>query len=319
MQTLVNFFVCTLILATPLTAQHVVYFTNGHSGKASAIEFKAKTVLIKSFDNPRAPLQEVAKKNIDRIFMDNGTVLGTGDILRRQSPANQITSLVERENQRLATDYGLPRPVQYEWSNFLGSSVTLAEVRHDSQNTILTFMHRRSGLGASQFIISSATYLYNRQDIREAYRLINAGKFDLDVPMRFPAGVDSLQISLCFERVRPGLEEINFKSFPIATGSLGGPVGGYLISRIALTNPLMTGFNQDIIPDRLAAMSKGRCLTCGNLGMLRCPNCLGEGLLTITERPSFQQRTITRQISCPVCQGAGRYLCPNRPNHSELP
>lgn len=324
MKTIFKLLICWLSLSTSVLAQHAIVFTNGHTGQASVIFFKTKTVLIKSFDNLRAPLQEVPKASIERITMADGSVLSTSAIGLRQSPPDQIAFFVRQEANRVATDDGSLRPVPYEWSNFLDKSITLLSVKHTEKNTIFTFVRRNTG--QTRFIISSATYLYDRQDVRQAFRIVNAGKFDLDVPITIPAGVDSIQIALYFERVSPGLEEVNFKSLPVAAGALGGPVGGYLITGLSINNPAIGG-----VVDESSALAKPfgstklNCITCGGIGTVRCPNCAGVGTVTTTERLPVVRHNITdyqitsRRITCPVCQGNRNYLCPNRPNHPELP
>ena len=324
MKTIFSLLICWLGLSVSVLAQHTIIFTNGHTGQASVVFFKAKTVLIKSFDNLRAPLQEVPKTSIERITMADGTVLSTSAIALRQSPADQVASFVRQEADRVAVDDGSPQPVAYEWSNFLNKSITLLSVQHTQKNTILTFVRRNTG--QTRFIISSATYLYDRQDVRQAFRIVNAGKFDLDIPIVIPAGVDSLQIALYFERVSPGLEEVNFKSLPIAAGALGGPIGGYLITRLSMNNPAMAGgVDESSALAKPFGSAKINCITCGSVGTVRCPNCSGEGTVTTTERIPVVHHTTTdykftsQRIVCPVCQGSHNYLCPNRPNHPELP
>lgn len=324
MRTIVSLLICWLVLSASVLAQHSIIFTNGHTGQASVVFFKAKTVLIKSFDNLRAPLQEVPKTSIERIIMADGTVLSTAAIGLRQSPADQVAFFVRQEANRIANDDGSPRPVPYEWSNFLNKSITLQNVRHNQKNTVLTFVRRNTGL--STFIISSATYLYDRQDVRQAFRIINAGKFDLDVPITMPAGVDSVQIALSFERVSPGLEEVNFKSLPIAAGALGGPVGGHLIIGISINNPAVTGrVDESSASAKPFGSTRSHCITCGDVGTVRCPNCAGDGtVMTTTQIPVVHHNTTAYQltsqrVTCPVCQGSRNYLCPNRPNHPELP
>ncbi|GAB3892289.1 hypothetical protein GCM10028825_32010 [Spirosoma agri] len=298
-------------------------FTNGHTGKASEIAFKARTVLVKSFDSPRAPLQEIPKNSLDRITLADGVVLTAGEIKQRQSPPDQIALFVKQEALRVAADDGSPRPVAYEWSNFLDKSMTLTSVFSDTSYTVLTFVRRQAG--GSRFILSSATYLYNRQDVREAYRIVRADKFDLDVPVTIPAAVDSIQYSLYFERVRPGLDTINFKSLPIAAGLIGGPVGGYMITGIELDQSTRLGMaGKTDLP--VMAFGKSRnCISCGGVAAVRCPNCLGERTILITEqrqvreRNRFVYRPITERVTCPVCQGNGNFRCPNRPNHTDAP
>ncbi|GAB4042449.1 hypothetical protein GCM10028774_54620 [Spirosoma jeollabukense] len=293
-------------MSASVLAQHTIGFTNGHTGKASAVLFKAKTVLIKSFDTIQAPLQEVPKTSIEQITMADGTVLSSAAIALRQSPADQVALFVSQEANRVANDDGSPRPIPYEWSNFLHKSITLVSVRHDQKNTVLTFVRRNTGL--STFIISSATYLYDRQDVRQAFRIINAGKFDLDVPITMPTGVDSMQIALYFERVTPGLEEVNFKSMPVAAGALGGPVGGYLIIGLSMNNPAVAdGREESSALVKPFGSTKLNCVTCGGVGTVRCPNCAGEGTVTSTthipvvHHNATDYRLTSQRILCPVC------------------
>ncbi|GAB4045747.1 DnaJ-like cysteine-rich domain-containing protein [Spirosoma litoris] len=326
MKTLIALFVSWLLFSGQLIAQHTIFFVNGHSGRASVIEFKEKTVLLKSFDSPRSPIQEIPKNSIDRIVMADSIVLTATDISQRRSPADQVALFIKKEASRSAADDGLPRPVAFEWSNFLGQSLTLANVRHTENNTILTFIHKNYGLFGTQFVISSATYLYNRQDVREAFRISKIVGFDLDVPITIPASVDSLQYELYFERVKPGLEEVNFKSMPIATGLLGGPASGYLITGLLINNPLVASeANGSASIAMTFGASKLSCITCGNVGKVRCPNCLGNGTIkttkhipvSLTNRKDY--RIVSQETTCPVCEGKGSYICPNRPNHPEVP
>uniref|UniRef100_UPI003B3B85E2 hypothetical protein n=1 Tax=Spirosoma sp. TaxID=1899569 RepID=UPI003B3B85E2 len=288
---------------------------------ASFIAFKAKTVLIKSFENVLSPLMVVPKNNIDRIVLSDGTVLTAGDILKRQSPADQLALFIKQEAARIANDDGSFRPVAYERSNFLGKSITLVSARNTAKHTILTFVRRQDGL--TRFVISSATYLYNRQDIRQAFRLINAGSFDIDVPITVPAGVDSLQYDLCFERVPSDVEEINFKSLPITAGALGGPVGGYFITKLAVITLPEDKVGQS--PAKSFGTLTPTCITCGGIGIIRCSECAGNKTVMVTRQipatltNNRTYRTITESIRCPLCQGNGNYLCANRPNHPELP
>ena len=322
MKVLLTLFIAWLLSSGSVLAQHTIFFTSGHSGRASVVKFKEKTVLIKSFDNPRAPLQEISKNTIERIVMADGKVLTATEIATRQSPSDEVSLFVNQEASRFNADDGSPRPVAYGWSNFLGQSITLVSVRHNEKNTILTFIRRRNSWTGTQIILSSATYLYNRQDVREAFRIVNAGKFDLDVPITIPASLDSLQYELYFERVKPGLEDVNFKSLPIAAGSLGGPVGGYLITGLSITNPLTAGItSESTTPAVFFGATPLSCITCGGVGNVRCPNCSGSGFVSTTQYlPNGQHyRVVSQRSTCSVCQGKGSIICPNRPNHPGLP
>ncbi|GAB3944729.1 hypothetical protein GCM10028805_12660 [Spirosoma harenae] len=325
MKTVLAFCASWLLLSGHILAQHTIYFKNGHSGRVSKVEFKEKTLLLKSFDNPRAPLQEIPKNTIERIVMEDGNVLVSTDINLRRSPTDQIALFIKQEAQRFAADDGSPRPVAYESSNFLGNGIILTRIRNDQKSTILTFVRRRSGGSEGRFIISSATYLYNRQDVRQAFRIMNAGKFDLDVPITIPTGVDSLQYDLYFERVSPEIQTINFKSIPIAAGLLGGPTGGYRIIGLS-TVDLSTADLINASSETALAFgeTKTHCITCGDIGTVRCPTCQGTKTITVTEQRQFGQpfkpfNTYTRTITCPACGSNGTYLCPNRPNHPEAP
>jgi hypothetical protein len=197
-----------LLLNFICSAQYIITFKNGSKTNVESIKGKNNYLYLNGLDEQSTKWS--------RSFIDSNVV----------SITDNYFNPVYFKNFNGTEPLNIGGP-QYEFENFLGKSVFLKNVEVSDKFTILTFEYRRPGWLESSFIISSTSILYNKFNVTETYRILNAGDYNLDTEIPTPIEGEVKTIKAYFERIKDDVSTLNYKSPRTRTGSISGHAYNY--------------------------------------------------------------------------------------------